>query len=312
LTHRLNLILLLLGLLVLAPFTWFLIENPSRDLPLQPLTLARLRQLADGIPGDRPVAIEVHQLGDKRVYGNIYVAGSGMKRRSFSVLAFRLVMPAGGDVVIDTGTSARIAAAMQLTSLNPAGQAEVDQWMAQARAVVATSELPQHLGGLSHLAGRFGTVPRQALLNPAQVPSATARLDWPASASPPAALDGTRPRAIAPGVVVIPTGAPTPGSQMIYARLAGGREYIFAGDVAPFHLGLAELRVRSNLLDRHRSQASRRETMRWLLTLRAWQRGNPGLVIVPGHDFEGLFDPQLDMGIPLPTAANAGHNPAGK
>jgi glyoxylase-like metal-dependent hydrolase (beta-lactamase superfamily II) len=45
-------------------------------------------------------------------------------------------------------------------------------------------------------------------------------------------------RRLRPGVVLIKAPGHTPGSQVIYVKLASGREVILAGDVAWHHLGI--------------------------------------------------------------------------
>lgn len=315
-THRLNLFLLLLALAVFGPFFWLLIENPSRAVPPQPLAIADLRQLADQIPGPAPIAVETTLVGWDRMPGNVYAAGSGIKRRLFSVLAFRLVVPGQGGVVIDTGTSPRLAAAADLEGFEAHRQAIVDEWMTRATIILATSELPQHLGGLAALAARTDEAMAltRARLNPAQVPGApgAASVGWPAKQVLRPAISGTRPRAVAPGVVVIPTRAPTPGSQMVFVRLADGREYLFTGDVAPFDINVTELRVRSNLIDRDRGQDSRRATMRWLLTIQQIRAAAPGLTIVAGHDYDRIAQKENPQGIGIVGSDPEPHNPAGK
>ena len=305
-THRLNLFLLILAALVGLPFYWLLLANPPRDVAPHPVSMAQLRQLAASRPGPRPTGVEMLYIGWKRVPGNLYAAGSGMKRRQFGVLAFRLPVPGSGGVVIDGGTTPWLGAAMELEAVMLPRQAEVERWLGNAAIILATSERPQHLGGIALFAGRRDAAAAlsHARLNRWQVPGETIddHIPWPASLVLRPAIPGTRPVAVAPGVVVIPTSSPMPGSQMIYARLADGREYIFAGDVASFAANLTDLRVRSNLLDRGAARPQRAEIMRWLVTLRSLKRQAPGLIVVPGHDIDWVTDPSQHSGV-LPVVS---------
>jgi len=300
-THRFNLLLLAVLCLVGVPWYWLMVANPGRHPQPHPLHIAQLRTLADALPGPRPRAVEAREVGWKRVVGNLYAAGSGLKDRRLSVLAYRLVVPGRGGITIDGGTTGALAPAMGLAAFVPAAQRRVDEWMSAADVLLATSERPAHMGGMAMLATRPGSARAmaRARLNAWQVPRETAddRLPWPSTLVLRAAITDTRPMAIAPGVVVIPTGVPSPGSQMIYARLADGREYLFAGDVAPFATNLAELRVSARLLKDRGGPAIRAETMRWLVTLRRLVSESPKLKVVPAHDLDWLQEATNHTGI---------------
>ena len=300
-THRLNLLLLVLICVLGLPFYWFLVGNPGRDVVPHALHAADLRRLADGIPGAAPVAIEAEEVGWKDVVSNLYAAGSGIKERRLSVLAFRLVVPGNGGVTIESGTSAALGKAIGLVTFLPAAQERVNDWMSAADLLLATSERPAHLGGLAALGMQPGSARAmaRARLGDAQVPGQTTDdgLPWPSTLVLRPAIAGGGPQAIAPGIVAIPTRTPTPGAQMIYVRLANGREYIFAGDIAPFAVNATELRVPARLLRHRDAQKARRETMRWLVTLRNLRREAPGLMVVPAHDVDWIVEPTLHTGI---------------
>jgi len=76
---------------------------------------------------------------------------------------------------------------------------------------------------------------------------------------------------------------------MIYVRLADGREVLFAGDIATMAASWQELRARSRLIGDYLAPEDRREVYAWLRTIRALKAEAPGLLIVPGHDFEWLI-----------------------
>lgn len=86
--------------------------------------------------------------------------------------------------------------------------------------------------------------------------------------------------AVAPGVVVIPAA----GGQMIFVRLADGREALFAGDVAPHTASWLHLRAESRWRGQARRPEVRRERKVWLRTIHRWHEEAPGLVILPGRD----------------------------
>jgi glyoxylase-like metal-dependent hydrolase (beta-lactamase superfamily II) len=301
-THRLNLFLLGLPVVLGLPYYVLLIHNPSRDVAPFPLQMADLRRMAAVVPGPQPQTIAATFVGWDRTPGNLLAAGSGIKRRLFTVMSFRLDTPGGKPLVIDTGTTGPLASRANVERFREGHQRRVDADLAAAGTIIATDESAETLGGLA----RFAKEPAgaaalgRALLNPAQLPAATRGqgLPWPAQLTLPAAI-GREPRAIAPGVVVIPTAAPTPGSQMVYVRLADGREYLFAGPVAPYGVNATELRTRSLLTEWWDGPTDRAVTMRWLVTLQHWQKQAPRLFVVTGHDGMALLDADHPSGILL-------------
>lgn len=96
---------------------------------------------------------------------------------------------------------------------------------------------------------------------------------------PGATVQGSA-RAVAPGVVAIPAA----GMQMIFVRLADGREVLFAGDIAPHTASWLHLRSESRWRSHARSPEVRREMQAWLRTVQQWSEEAPGLVILPGRD----------------------------
>ncbi len=304
-TRRLNWILLVLLLAIGLPYYWFLIDNSGATLPAKPITIAELRRLAATIPGEAPYAIEVERAAFLRVPGNLMVAGAGMKRKLIGYMAFRLLVRGGRPVLIESGITPAIAAAAGAEQFNLSAQARIDAAMDQAGMILVTHEHPDHLGALVAHGG--SALLKTAWLNPRQVPPASmaARLPWH-GAVPPARLNGTALQAVAPGVVVLPApNSHTPGSQMIYVRLADGRELLFAGDNASFTQNWQELRGRSRLVETWFAPENRAEVFAWLKTIRALKAQAPGLLVVPGHDWEWLDNPENN------TRVRIGFSPTG-
>ena len=300
-THRLNLFLLCLAVAVALPYYWLVLYNPPRNLAPEPVHMADLRRLADGLPGPRPASVTVTLVGWDRTPGTLLAAGGGLKRRMYSVVSFRLDVPGQGPIVIDTGITAQLARKGGVEGFRPRGQQQLYADMRAASHIVSTDESHETLAGLAALAQAPNSAMAltRARLNPAQLPAATraAGLPWPDRLTLGAAVRPGPPQVIAPGVVVIPTAAPTPGSQMVYAHLADGREYLFAGPVAPYPVNFLDLRTRSNLLDLLEGHQDRVGAMRWLITLRQWQKEAPRLYVVPGHDLMALTDKDAPSGI---------------
>lgn len=305
-TRRLNWILLVVLLAIGLPYYWFLLDNSGGGLPAKPITIAELRRLAATIPGEAPYAVEVERAAFRRVPGNLMVAGAGMKRKLIGYMAFRLMVRGGRPVLIEGGITPAIAAAVGAEQFNPYAQARIDAAMDQAGIILVTHEHPDHLGAIVAHGGR--ALLQTARLNPRQVPPANmaARLAWN-GAVPPPRLNGTAPEAVAPGVVVLPApNSHTPGSQMIYVRLADGRELLFAGDNASFAQNWQELRGRSRLVETWFAPENRAEVFAWLKTIRALKTQAPGLMVVPGHDWEWLDNPENNTRVRIGFSPTAG------
>ena len=291
-THRLNLILLVLVLAVGLPFYWFLLDNSGQSLPTKPITIAQLRQLAASIPGEAPYAVEVERSAFRRVPGDVMVAGSGFKRKLVGYMAFRLPVHGGKPVMIESGITSAIAAAQNAESFNGSDQAKIDSALDSAGLILVTHEHPDHLGALAAHGG--AALGEHAWLNSHQL---AANLPWNGP-KPLPRLSGAALQAVAPGIVVI--AAPdshTPGSQLIYVRLSDGHELLFAGDNSSFAQNWMELRGRSRLVETWFAPENRAEVFAWLKTIRALKAQAPGLLVVPGHDWEWLADPTNHTGV---------------
>lgn len=297
---------LLLALLVIVgiPYYWLLVDNRPGSDPGPVIRIADLRRMAGTVPGPRPEAVAIQQVAWRRVPGTLFVAGGGLKRNLLSIQA-GLISGPWGDIVIDSGFGAQDAEAFGVEAYLPHAQARIDAAMRRARLIVFTHEHVDHMGGLLRSKDWAGVAPH-ALITPEQAPSGpVARsLPWPSGAA--AAIRPFRytgMTAIAPGVVLIRTPGHTPGSQMVYARLADGREYLFAGDTATMARSWEQLRARSRLVGDMIVHEDRAAVFGWLKAIRRLHRATPALVIIPGHEYDALvFDaPRNRLGFEFPA-----------
>lgn len=291
-TRRLNLILLSLALLFGLPYYWFLLDNSGATRPAKQISIAQLRLLAASIPGEAPYAVEAERAAWRNVTGNAMVAGSGMNSKQVGYMAFRLPVHGGRPVMIESGITPQIAAALNADSFNKSAQERIDREMNRAGLILVTHEHPDHLGALAVHGGP--ALQQTAWLNPQQL---AAKLSWNGPLPPPR-LSGTMLQAVAPGIVVIPApGSHTPGSQLIYVRLADGHEVLFVGDNSSFAQNWQELRGRSRLVETWFAPENRAEVFAWLKTIRALKAQAPGLLVVPGHDWQWLENPDNRTGV---------------
>lgn len=303
-TRRLNWILLALALVVGVPFYWLLVDNRPGDAAAKPISIAQLRSLAAAMPGQAPVGVEVELVAYRRLPGNLFAAGTGFKRRLIGVMAWRLPVPGQGPLVIDSGMSQAAASEMGMEAFEAAGWNNVRRALAEASQIVITHEHADHLGGVVGLGDR--TLLDRVRFNPGQLPGNrwTDMLRWPAPPLPAPTIAGIQPRPIAPGVVVIPARSHTEGSQMVFVRLADGREFLFTGDIATLAVSWQQQRARSRLVGDYFAPEDRREVFSWLKTIAALKAQAPALVVLPGHDFEWVIGPGNKTGVTQGFTAN--------
>jgi glyoxylase-like metal-dependent hydrolase (beta-lactamase superfamily II) len=98
-------------------------------------------------------------------------------------------------------------------------------------------------------------------------------------------VDYDRMLPIAPGVVLIKAPGHTPGSQMVYVKLASGREVILSGDVAFNHLGIETETEKPDSASRHMAEdrAAIAGELAWL-----HRAEHNGVSVVVSHDGEQL------------------------
>lgn len=279
-TRRLNWAIAILLLVIGAPYYWFLLDNRPGDTAAKPVSIAQLRALAETMPGTKPSGVEMELVAWRDLPGTLFAAGSGLKQQQIGVMAFRLPVPGRKPIVIDSGITRADADALNLDAWLDDRQAAVNTAMNEAGLILITHEHPDHLGGLLGWAGR--AVFARAALNGPQAIEAGKRLGVPVPGAE-AKVSGA-PRAVAPGVVVIPAPSHTPGSQMYFVRLANGGEYLFTGDIATLDVSWRQLRARSRLVGTVLAPEDRPEVYAWLRTIRALQQADPALIVIPGHD----------------------------
>ncbi len=272
-------------------FWWLLLANNPQGATPAPLHIAALRHLAAQMPGTAPYAVEYEDAATNRVLGDYIVAGGGLKKRALSVAVFRLPVAGGKALMIDSGPSPS-ASADRAYAARPTAVNHVKTALAEAGRIILTEGSALHvtaLLALAELPGQAQLLDRVCLTPRQRVELATLPVRFRSPLPLPAAcLSGTGPEAVAPGVVAIPAPGHSPASQMIYVRLANGREYLFAGQNAPLDASWRQLRARARLIGDFRYGENRREVFSWLLTIRQLAKEAPGLVIVPGSDREWM------------------------
>jgi glyoxylase-like metal-dependent hydrolase (beta-lactamase superfamily II) len=204
--------------------------------------LAAARAVAHAIPGDLPTSIAYLVLETDSPLLSDLVANAAKTRISSPTPVFQVRFPRGWimvDAGMDRATARRAgdpavffdsAYTRMLAALRGANLIVVSHEHYDHVATVVQSAVADELAPKTMLT-------RQQVESLVRTPKLISKLD---SAKTNRYIvvdyDGVLP--IAPGVVLIKAPGHTPGSQVIYVKLASGREVILAGDVAWHHLGI--------------------------------------------------------------------------
>jgi len=248
--------------------------------------LEELRRAAAFIPGSRPQQVRVVALGRNRVPLSFGTEGAGPDTVYLTYPFYQLRFERGW-ITVD--------AAAPDSNHGPNVHWPTATWdsiqvaLRDARLSVITHEHWDHVMGIMR-SQFFETIRPHAMFTRAQAA-------WMARLVPPPAGTGVDSAqaarvltvdydpymSIAPGVVLIRAAGHTPGSQLVYVRLADGKELILAGDVAWNMAGIREQRPNAVATKRRlgvvEDDAASARQVRWLK-----QVMDTGVDVLVAHD----------------------------
>jgi glyoxylase-like metal-dependent hydrolase (beta-lactamase superfamily II) len=261
----------------------------AQPLAAQP-ELAAARGLIHAVPGDLPIAIGYLNVEEDSWPLSVAVENAPKTTVSSPTPVFQ-VRFAQGWIMIDAAMDREIAA-----GAHDSGRFFDDRYTSAITAlrgaglIVITHEHYDHIGTVGHSAVADELAPKTMLTR--------AQMDWllhkPERTLTPfdstragryIIVDYDRVLPIAPGVVLIKAPGHTPGSQVVYVKLASGLEVILSGDVAWHRLGIETEKEKPDSASRHMAEdrAAIAGELAWL-----HQAERSGVSVVVSHDGEQL------------------------
>ena len=199
------------------------------------LDLAEVRRLAMSLPGELPLRVNHEQVAEASVPRGVVFAGESLfVSHPMTHGAYQIVYPDGYVVIDSAFDEAGLRAMSADAAFSAESYAAIQRALAGARKIVITHEHADHLGGIARFAepdklvGRL-ELTREQLANEKQL-DASRLPDSLRTALTPLVYETAY--ALEPGVILIKAAGHTPGSQMVFVRLADGKELLFLGDVA--------------------------------------------------------------------------------
>ena len=284
------LIYFVIGLAVVAAgaYYWLFIDArvPAGNYSID---IAEVRKLADAVPGDKPTEIRAEHLFSFTFPHAAMVTGTGWEDMDVPVYSYQVAY-ADRAVVVDTGVDE--PGSKDNPNFDAAAYARIQTAMLTAANVVITHEHPDHIGGLV-ASPNIAPVLSHTQLTKEQVdnPARMAGLKFP-----PGALDNYQPliydryHALAPGIVLIKAPGHTPGSQLVYAKRADGREVLFLGDVAWRIESVERIAPRARYVSDFYLKEDREAVILELAEFKRLHETEPSIVMIAGHDGEQMAE----------------------
>jgi glyoxylase-like metal-dependent hydrolase (beta-lactamase superfamily II) len=223
-------------------------RTSTRIHPFTDTVLSKVRAAASAVPGDLPHSLRYLEFAWFKTPLSAAVDGAGdtIVEGVYTVFQIRY---SHGWVMVDAGVDRDVETDTSVT-IDQDRYRRVQEALAGANLIVVTHEHHDHIAGVIHTPAR-DAIASKTVLTRAQVNTLLRPLTGsvPLGSSPLIQLtprdadrylviDYEQLYPIAPGVVLLKAPGHTPGSQMVYVRLASGQEVLLVGDIAWFMAGI--------------------------------------------------------------------------
>jgi glyoxylase-like metal-dependent hydrolase (beta-lactamase superfamily II) len=281
-------VIVVLGAAVLA----FLLQGPPiPDHSDYQLDLPTLRKLADQDAGAKPAKINAAEVAHVRASAALFLGGVRFDRHLLVFPSYQVLYPDGTMIIVDAPPGHEFFKASFPGGFDDAQYKAEQDALTHARAIVITHEHADHLKGIAE-SPRLPDFADHLMLTREQRDDTKwmSACKFPESVRAslhPLEFDHYRP--LGPGVVLIKAPGHTPGSQIVYVRLADNSEYLLIGDVAWDMEQVTTPKCRPRLVEIGMGENAQQVTEE-LRTLHDLAAANPNLHIVVSHDAKQLGD----------------------
>jgi glyoxylase-like metal-dependent hydrolase (beta-lactamase superfamily II) len=254
--------------------------------------LARARAAARVVPGDLPHSVHYLKFAEFKtpLSGAVEGAGDEVVEGAYTVFQVRYSQ---GWIMVDAGVDREVETDTSVT-IDQDRYQRVQEALRGANLILVTHEHHDHVAGVIHTPAR-DILARKTVLTRAQVQTLLARSPGkiplgssplihltPRDAAKYLVIDYEQLYPVAPGVVLLKAPGHTPGSQMVYVRLASGHEVLLVGDIAWFMAGIERRLQKPRAVSREmrEDRAALQAQLDWLSGLTKRQH----IVLVNCHD----------------------------
>jgi len=223
-------VLVLVVVVVAIALTPVSIPETSHTVP----PLSEIRALAASSGQPLPVEIRALKVVDMTLPRLVVMAGQGPGTQEMVGYTYQVVYADGRTEIIDAVPGPKAAQALGPgPRVNEDAYARQEEAMRKAEHIVITHEHFDHASGISDSPFLAEIAPKVAM-TPEQLHGKAADQAGftPEIVQRLTPLKYDRLHLLSPGVVLVKAPGHTPGSQMVYVRLADNREYLFVGDIA--------------------------------------------------------------------------------
>lgn len=269
-------------------FAYLTAREMPPELSEYSFDLREIRRLATSLPGELPVRVNSELVAEAVLPRAGVFAGESFDDHRMVHQSFQILYPDGRFLILDAGFDAAMHADMDGgLPYRSIGWEKVQSALPRAEQILITHEHGDHLQGIARHQPPEALVGRLRLS--AEQLANTERLDL---VDMPQVLRDTEPvayeeqLAVAPGAVLVKAAGHTPGSQLLYVRLADGGELLFIGDVAWHMDAIRELHYRPRLVTDLYLNEDREAVLHQFRRLHDLDREHPEVRIVASHDPE--------------------------